>query len=819
MLLRSVIVALAVALQLVIIGPAFLIPNNSHELSVRVEDLASFPLAVALTLTALLTVVIYASIRLQRPRIASIAAAFGLYLYLQFYFFVPDLGVFDGRSANFEGHGFFIILETAVILALMGFALTIPRQAFAAFVPVLGLLAIGEGILVGTHALSHPPPAPPAVEASRADLVATSFTRTSPARTRGSPDLSQRNIIVILIDTLQGDMFARMLDSDPELASDFSGFTVYPNTVGLFPFTGLSVAGILTGTRYDGTETIPAYHERVAPQRLAARLDAIDYHVDLLPLVSRGPFVDASKELCRQWTTLYGVALMRQVPTVLKEWQYNSSKFRLTSFCGVTPTTHQELDPLALDKLIVEARVTRPSRPSYKFMHFYGMHPPSLLTATCSVRSDTTRDTQAIFEQAQCVVGKVGQYLRKLRELGVFDDSLVVITADHGTLYGLGFDEDTSAPGVPSRVISSANPTLAFKDFGAQGGVQFSTAPASLLDIYPTILARAGIEATDSLGKDLAGLETTGGRLRNFLFYATAIEILDSDYLKQAYWFTNSGHVTDPNAWGASVSAEDGQTVRFVEPWLTDRGARILAHLPTAEQMTISARISIPGAQQTVQVAVNGRTIADWVVETGVTDRSVTFDLRPDELRTLGVIEIRSDVSSDDVERRKAGIRVDWVKIDKPDGPSAASEEQLLAPREITIDFSRKGNAEPFLVTGWGPVKAHDRETTSDEASLLVDVGHAGSDRLLRLSALSIPGGGNQSVEVFANGTKVALWSLTPTEQSFDTTIPASTIRNGALLITFRLPDGSLGKTDINDTAAPTRGLAAKVMVIKHIEN
>lgn len=264
-------------------------------------------------------------------------------------------------------------METAVFLALIGFALVIPRQAFTAFVPVLGLMAIGEGILVGTQALSHPPQPPPAVEATQADLVDTFFMRTSPARTREIADLSHRNIIVILIDTLQGDMFAKMLDSDPALADDFAGFTVYQNAMGLFPYTGLSVAGILTGTRYDGTETIPAYHERVAPQRLAARLDATDYHVDLLPLGSRGPFVDASKEPCRKWTTLYDLALMRQVPTVLKEWQYNSSKFRLTAFCGVTPTTRQELDPLALEKLIAEARVTRSSRPSYKFMHFYGI--------------------------------------------------------------------------------------------------------------------------------------------------------------------------------------------------------------------------------------------------------------------------------------------------------------------------------------------------------------------------------------------------------------------------------------------------------------
>ena len=663
MLLKSVAVALAIVLQIAILGPAYLIPENAQELSIRAEDLVPIPLVIALLVTALLAAGIYLALQSGRLRVASVLAALGLYLYLQFYLIVPDLGVFDGRAANFDGHWLVIALETVLLLALLGAALAAPRHAFNVMAPIVCAIALAEAVVIGADAASNSPPPKPAAKASPADLVDIIFTRTSPTRTYGIPEHSQRNVIVILTDTTQGDMFAAMLRGDPKLAEAFSGFTVYENTVGHFPYTGLSIPAIVTGTVYDGKETIPAFYKRVAPRRLSARLDAIGYKVDLLPLGSRGPFVDADREPCRAWTGLYDLALMRQLPTVLKEWQYNRSKFRITPLCGSAPTTRQELDPLALDKLIAESRVTRLDRPSYKFMHFYGMHPPSLLTASCDVRSETTRDPQAVLEQSRCVIGKIGDYFNKLRELGVFDDSLIVLTADHGTLFGIGFKNDIAAPGVPPQVISSANPAVAFKDFGVKGPVKFSEAPASLVDIYPTILARVGIDPVGAPGQDLARLEGVTERVRDFYYYKGAKEIMNSDYVNRSHWFTNRGHARDPDAWALTVSADDGETVRFVEPLAPGATARIVARLPSSEQMKIVVKLGGPAPRQTVQASVNGRTVASWGDGSDAVDREAVFALLPTERGADGVVEIKSEAATATATDGSAGLPIDWVKL------------------------------------------------------------------------------------------------------------------------------------------------------------
>ena len=205
-------------------------------------------------------------------------------------------------------------------------------------------------------------------------------------------------------------MFTEMLRNDPKLADAFGGFTVYTNTAGLFPFTGLSVAAVLTGERYDGTETLPAYHQRVAQKRISGRLHEAGYEVDLMPLGSRGPFIEDKNQGCRSIAALYDLSALRQLPTLLKEWYYNNGSSRIKSLCRSHPTTRQELDPLALDKIIANSRVSRDGR-SYKYMHFYGMIPFGLLRKDCTTKPEPTHVADAVYDQALCVVGKV-KYLQ-----------------------------------------------------------------------------------------------------------------------------------------------------------------------------------------------------------------------------------------------------------------------------------------------------------------------------------------------------------------------------------------------------------------------
>ena len=93
-----------------------------------------------------------------------------------------------------------------------------------------------------------------------------------------------------------------------------------------------------------------------------------------------------------------------------------------------------------------------------------------------------------------------------LRRAGLWDDTLVVVTADHGEAFDEhGFLMHTTAHEEVLRV-----PLVVKWPKGARAGVEterFSTA----LDLAPTILAHFGLGAPDLTGRDLARQVLVGG--------------------------------------------------------------------------------------------------------------------------------------------------------------------------------------------------------------------------------------------------------------------------------------------------------------------
>ena len=98
------------------------------------------------------------------------------------------------------------------------------------------------------------------------------------------------------------------------------------------------------------------------------------------------------------------------------------------------------------------------------------------------------------------VIGIIQSFLNKLRELNVYDRSLVIIMGDHGS----GRTKDMwIQPSNPDQVAFNINkargcPLLLVKPLQPVGGsrprrLQVSSAPVTLMDIPPTILAALGI--------------------------------------------------------------------------------------------------------------------------------------------------------------------------------------------------------------------------------------------------------------------------------------------------------------------------------------
>ncbi len=138
-------------------------------------------------------------------------------------------------------------------------------------------------------------------------------------------------------------------------------------------------------------------------------------------------------------------------------------------------------------------------------------NPPGLANDRWSTPWSAISGRQRHLLQLQATDTLLGQIIAKLRGVGAWDDSLVVVTADHG----VGF-----APGDPPRGFSDADvPDLVwtplFMKLPGQRDGRVDDRPARTVDIWPTIAEVIGVELPGRpSGRSLLGAPRRDGPVR-----------------------------------------------------------------------------------------------------------------------------------------------------------------------------------------------------------------------------------------------------------------------------------------------------------------
>jgi hypothetical protein len=162
-----------------------------------------------------------------------------------------------------------------------------------------------------------------------------------------------------------------------------------------------------------------------------------------------------------------------------------------------------------------EIGATQGSRPPLEFMHYNLPHGPYLLTPDGAIheRSPSFFDPALAGDatviqrlrrdyemQVQFVDRELGRFLDKLKQAGIYDRALIVVTSDHGVSW------KSQAPGRP---LSEANaemifPVPLFIKLPGQTQGYVSTEDAQLIDLVPTIAGVAGVKVPWHVaGRDL----------------------------------------------------------------------------------------------------------------------------------------------------------------------------------------------------------------------------------------------------------------------------------------------------------------------------
>lgn len=483
---------------------------------------------------------------------------------------------------------------------------------------------------------------------------------------------SKQNVIHVILDQLQASVFEEIIAEDTNYYRQaFDGFTFFNDALSAFPKTWMSMPDIFGGHVYQNDVPIQqfmdsVYQAKTLPNVLYERGYDVDItaHVDWynkgrhsniyrIPV----PYGVASGEYDRiNSAYMMELVAFRHMPHFIKrfvhEKQFTSTLFDVKSVDALRHHSHQAF----LQDLITNASVRR-DKNVYKFFHFTTTNWPAVLNANCEYVDTTLPFTwDNIKIQARCSLSRFLEFIDKLKTMGIYDSSLIVLNADHGYWRvpgsarhinllnadsNLSQDFSIANKEYVAQIISSSAPFLAIKPPLSHGPMKASSAQVALSDIPATVCSILQIQETFP-GRSVFDVDPTEIRERRFNYYHELNHGADG-YFQRIDEYSIKGNIYDRLSWkwltvhypkgqlystnnivfgteevvrffrsGWSGNEKDGKT-GVTYTWAMGNSASLFLALPPSKvKLTANVKSPFDGGEQLVTVVVNGVEAGSW---------------------------------------------------------------------------------------------------------------------------------------------------------------------------------------------------------------
>ncbi|WP_186443172.1 sulfatase-like hydrolase/transferase [Desulfobotulus alkaliphilus] len=387
----------------------------------------------------------------------------------------------------------------------------------------------------------------------------------------------KKNIVIIMLDAFQADIFQEIMDRHPEYRDYFEGFTWFRNTTSQYSKTYGAVPALLTGLWYENHMPVQNFLQESFKNSLSTRLTREGWMTHLYPVAPRIIGYDTAfasniimntnpERNARDAGKMMDIALFRSSPQFLKPFWLNDMRWRIQNHMGAAFIRESSEEP-AHEKIhyfhpVLQFTAESQSilnagskKPTFKFFHFNIPHEPFVLNpALQQERQPGNREGFLTYSMA--ALEAVHIFIEGLKRTEIFDETLLFILSDHGGgEYNPGVGP---APGLPHKKgdirpkhHASGLPLLMAKEFGATGPMQTSDAPASLGDVPPTIAAKLWPDRKNPYeGKNLFELNEDEERTRRYLYYE--FSGWEQHYLPEMKEYSIEGHAFSPASWKAT---------------------------------------------------------------------------------------------------------------------------------------------------------------------------------------------------------------------------------------------------------------------------
>ena len=402
--------------------PSSLFLGNLDEFAVGFTAL--IPLLIA---ASLITAAVVILIGLIVPKkICNIYAAviFGgaLAAYVQGNFLNPDFGVLNGRQIQWSQFKVNGIISTVVWIVLIVVPPNIIKwgSLFLSSIQVVTLVVL---IVSSKRSVDY------SYVVTKNDEFALS---------------SQGNVVVFIVDTLDNDDAQNyVIDRYSEELKDF---TYFDNMIGGGAPTALGVPLMLTGYQYDTTQSLADYRKKAYEEGSLIQ-DMSDNGYDVKLYTSSEYLNGVNQEAVANteggqkygisdkvqfFKNIYKMSAFYAFPQIIKQyfWFYGDD-FAACQAPKNNNIIQYELDDSQLyadfknnGGITVDA-----GNKTFTLYHMVGAHAPYEMNEQCV---DVGETETSLDKQIQGVFRYINEYMQQMKDKGVYDNSTVIITADHG---------------------------------------------------------------------------------------------------------------------------------------------------------------------------------------------------------------------------------------------------------------------------------------------------------------------------------------------------------------------------------------------------
>lgn len=321
-----------------------------------------------------------------------------------------------------------------------------------------------------------------------------------------------KNTIVFLLDRMDKKYMDKLLAKDPELREKLSGFTYYKNFTGSYSRTFPSVTYLLSGKKYNYDMPSGEYMEKAMREStFFSSLASAGYETRLYTdtqyvagnvenfggTVKNAATSKGKAKPMKILSAMLDLSAYRYSPEAMKPYFHiYTDNITQKYIFGDKDGSVYTMDDAIFYKAFREKGVTLDDNAGdFIFYHLQGAHDPFTMNEKGEeVMFDYINYGEAMYKQIRGDFKMIFSYIKQLKAAGVYDNTTIIITADHGRTGTAPSLEEATGENYGERVL-----TLLIKEAGADISTPLRTSMKQICqtNLHKTFLRSMGISYED----------------------------------------------------------------------------------------------------------------------------------------------------------------------------------------------------------------------------------------------------------------------------------------------------------------------------------